>query len=145
MRPSVSQQTVDIPTLFDRYEWGFETVEPGIWRSTFADEQDEEFDLYVADSEEWLHFAVTPFTPAPAPECRQKLTSLLLNLNQSVRLVRFATDSDGDVSLLADLPRATLSFALFAATMDALIHYTRELATPVGRAATDPRFEVSFP
>ena len=136
---------MDIPALFDRYEWGFETVEVGIWRSTFADEQDEEFDLYVADGEEWLHFAVTPFTPAPAPECREKLTSLLLSLNQSLRLVRFATDSDGDVSLLADLPRADLSFTLFAATMDALIHYTRELAAPLGRTATDPRFEMSFP
>jgi len=136
---------LDIPALFDRYEWGFETVEAGIWRSTFADEQDEEFDLYVAEGEEWLHFAVTPLTPFPEPACRDKLTSLLLSLNQSVRLVRFATDSDGDVSLLADLPLAGLSFSLFAATMDALIHYTRELAAPLARTATDPRFEMSFP
>ena len=71
--------------------------------------------------------------------------ALLLGLNQSVRLVRFATDGDGDVSLLADLPKADLSFTLFAATMDALIHYTRELAAPLGRTATDPRFEMSFP
>lgn len=98
----------------------------------------------MADGEEWLHFAVTPFTPAPEPECREKLTSLLLSLNQSLRLVRFATDRDGDVSLLADLPRADLSFTLFAATMDALIHYTRELAAPLGRTATDPGFEMSF-
>ncbi len=141
----MSQQPVDIPALFDRYEWGFETVEDDIWRSTFADEQDEEFDLYVAAGEEYLHFAVTPLTPPPTPECRERLTSLLLNLNRSMRLVRFATDSDGDVSLLADLPLAALSFTLFAATMEALIHYTRELAAPLSRTATDPHFEMSAP
>jgi hypothetical protein len=135
---------VDIPALFDRYEWGYETVEAGIWRSSFADEQDEEFDLYVAAGEDWLHFAVTPLTPVPAPECREKLTSLLLRLNQTVRLVRFAIDGDGDVTLLADLPIAGLSFTLFAATLDALIHYTRELGSMLARTATDPCFEYFF-
>ncbi len=135
---------MDIPALFDRYEWGYETVEAGIWRSSFADEQDEEFDLYVAAGEDWLHFAVTPLTPVPAPECREKLTSLLLRLNQTVRLVRFAIDGDGDVTLLADLPIAGLSFTLFAATLDALIHYTRELGSMLARTATDPCFEYFF-
>lgn len=135
---------MDIPALFDRYEWGYETVEAGIWRSSFADEQDEEFDLYVAAGEEWLHFAVTPLTPVPAPECREKLTSLLLRLNQTVRLVRFAIDGDGDVTLLADLPMAGLSFTLFAATLDALIHYTRELGSMLASTATDPCFEYFF-
>ncbi len=135
---------MDIPALFDRYEWGYETVEAGIWRSSFADDQDEEFDLYVAAGEDWLHFAVTPLTPVPAPECREKLTSLLLRLNQTVRLVRFAIDGDGDVTLLADLPMAGLSFTLFAATLDALIHYTRELGSMLARTATDPCFEYFF-
>ena len=135
---------MDIPALFDRYEWGYETVEAGIWRSSFADEQDEEFDLYVAAGEDWLHFAVTPLTPVPALECREKLTSLLLRLNQTVRLVRFAIDGDGDVTLLADLPIAGLSFTLFAATLDALIHYTRELGSMLARTATDPCFEYFF-
>ena len=136
---------MDIPELFDRYEWGFETVEEGIWRSAFADEQDDEFDLFVAEGEDWLHFAVTPLTPPPTPACSAKLASLLLQLNRSVRLVRFAIDSEGDVSLLADLPMAELTFALFAAAMDALIHYTRELAGPLSRAATDPLYEMSAP
>ncbi len=134
---------MDISALFDRYEWGYETVESGIWRSSFADEQDEEFDLYVAAGEDWLHFAVTPLTPSPALECREKLTLLLLRLNQTVRLVRFAIDDDGDVMLLADVPIADLSFTLFAATLDALIHYTRELGSVLARTATDPRFEFS--
>ncbi len=135
---------MNIPALFERYEWGYETVEAGIWRSSFADEQDEEFDLYVAAGEEWLHFAVSPLTPPPLPECREKLTSLLLHLNQSVRLVRFAVDSDGDVTLQADLPIAALSFSLFAATLDALIHYTRELGGALARTATDPSYHSSF-
>ena len=135
---------MDIPTLFDRYEWGYETVEAGIWRSSFADDEDEEFDLYVAAGGEWLHFAVSPLTPAPIPECSQKLTSLLLRLNQSARLVRFAIDGDGDVTLQADLPMDALSFSLFAATLDALIHTTRELGGPLARTATDPSYEFSL-
>ena len=135
---------MDIPALFDRYEWGYETVEAGIWRSSFADEQEEEFDLYVAAGEEWLHFAVSPLTPTPLPECTDKLTSLLLRLNQTARLVRFAVDGDGDVALQADLPMAALSFSLFAATLDALIHTTRELGGALARAATDPAYEFSL-
>lgn len=132
---------MDIPALFDRYEWSCETVETGIWRSSFADEEDAEFDLYVAAGEEWLHFAVSPLTPHPIPECIEKLTSRLLRLNQSLRLVRFAIDGDGDITLQADLPVASLSFSLFAATLDALIHYTRQLGGALARAATEPDYE----
>ncbi len=132
---------MEIPALFERYEWGCEAVADGVWRSSFADEEDEEFDLYVATGEDWLHFAVSPLTPTPAPECRQALASLLLRLNQSVRLVRFALDGDGDVALQAELPLEALSFPLFAATLDALIQTTRELGGRLARAATDPSYE----
>ena len=132
---------MDIPALFERYEWGYEAVADGVWRSSFADEEDEEFDLYVATGEDWLHFAVSPLTPTPAPECRQALALLLLRLNQSVRLVRFALDGDGDVALQAELPLEALSFPLFAAALDALIQTTRELGGRLARAATDPSYE----
>lgn len=134
---------MDIPALFDRYEISFETVEEGVWRSSFADEEDEEYDLYVAAGEEWLHFAISPFTPSPAPECRRRLEETLLGLNQSVRLVRFAVDGDGDVALLADLPSASLSYSLFEATVDALIQTARTLGSGLARAATDPSFTFS--
>lgn len=130
--------------MFDRYEWGYEAVAEGIWRSSFADEQDEEFDLFVAAEEEWLHFAISPLTPTPKPECGEKLGITLLRLNQSVRLVRFAVDGDGDVALLAELPMAALSFTLFAATLDALVHTTRTMGGALTRLATDPSFEYSF-
>ena len=135
---------MDIPALFERYEWGYETVAEGVWRSTFADEEDEEFDLYVATGEEWLHFAVSPLTPTPTPECSPALAALLLRLNHSVRLVRFAFDGDGDVALQADLPLEALSFPLFAATLDVMIQTTRELGGRLGRAATDPSYEFSI-
>ncbi len=135
---------MDIPALLERYEWGYEAVADGVWRSSFADEEDEEFDLYVATGEDWLHFAVSPLTPTPAPECRQALASLLLRLNQSLRLVRFALDGDGDVALQAELPLEALSFPLFAATLDALIQTTRELGGRLARAATDPSYEFSI-
>lgn len=135
---------MNIPALFDQYEWGYETVEEGIWRSSFADDQEEEFDLYVAAGEDWLHFAISPLTPPPLPACREKLTPLLLQLNGAVRLVRFAVDSDGDITLQADLPLVALSYPLFAATLDSLIHYTRELGGGLARAATDPSYTPSF-
>ncbi len=135
---------MDIPALFERYDWGYEAVADAVWRSSFADEEDEEFDLYVAAGEEWLHFAVSPLTPTPSPECRQALASLLLRINQSVRLVRFALDGDGDVALQADLPLEALSFSLFAATLDALIQTTRELGGRLARVATDPSYEFSI-
>lgn len=131
---------MDIPALFDRYEWACEPVEPGIWRSSFADESDEEYDLYVAVGEAWLHFAISPLTPPPLPECQPRLAAALLRMNQSVRLVRFALDADGDVTLQADLPLVALSYPLFAATLDALIHTARRLGSPLARTATDPNF-----
>lgn len=135
---------MDIPALFERYEWGYEVVAEDVWRSSFADEDDDEFDLYVAAGEEWLHFAVSPLTPTPAPECRQALGPLLLRLNQSLRLVRFALDRDGDIALQADLPIEALSYPLFAATLDALIQTTRDLGGRLARAATDPSYEFSI-
>jgi len=129
-----------IPEFFERYEWSCEEVEPGIWRASFADEREEEYDLFVAQTEEWLHFAVSPLTPRPRLECSIPLHETLLRLNQSLRLARFALDDEGDVALLADLPLDDLRFAHFAAALDALTGYTRQLAGELGRVATQPGY-----
>ncbi|MFZ1757452.1 MAG: YbjN domain-containing protein [Caldilineaceae bacterium] len=129
-----------IPEFFDRYEWSCEEVESGIWRASFADEREEEYDLFVAQTAEWLHFAVSPLTPRPTMECAISLHEALLHLNQSLRLARFALDDEGDVALLADLPLDDLCFAHFAASLDALTGYTRQLASELTRVATQPGY-----
>jgi hypothetical protein len=129
--------TVDIPAFFERYEWSCEAVDEAIWRTSFATEHDEDFDIYVARSHEWIHFAVSPFTPPPRQECQAQLYNTLLHLNQQLRLVRFAVDEDGDVNLLADLPATNFDYSLFAATMDSLVHYTQQLSRKLARAATE--------
>ena len=131
---------MNIPEFFDRYEWSCEEVEPGIWRAAFADERDEEYDLFVALSDEWLHFAVSPLTPRPAAECTISLHEAMLRLNQSLRLARLAIDDEGDVALLADLPLEELGFSHFAAALDALTGYTRQLAGELSRVATQPGY-----
>ncbi len=132
--------TVQIPTLFDRYEWSYQQVDDGIWRTTFATEREEDFDLYVAHSDDWIHFAVSPFTPPPRQECTAQLYRALLQLNQQMRLVRFAMDADGDVNLLADLPAARLDYATFATVMDTLVHYTERLGYEMARTASEPGY-----
>lgn len=129
-----------IQEFFDRYEWSCEEVEQGIWRAGFADEREDEYDLFVAQTEAWLHFAVSPLTPRPTLECAIPLHETLLHLNQSLRLVRLALDDEGDVALLADLPLDDLRFAHFSAVLDALTGYTRQLAAELGRVATQPGY-----
>lgn len=129
-----------IPAFFERYEWSCEEVEPGIWRAGFADEREEEYDLFVAETDDWLHFAVSPLTPRPVADCSASLHETLLRLNGGLRLARLALDDDGDVALLADLPRSELVYAHFAAALDALTGYTRQLAGELTRTATRPGY-----
>ncbi|MBI3961070.1 MAG: hypothetical protein HY328_19835 [Chloroflexi bacterium] len=129
-----------VPQFFERYEWNCEEVEPGIWRASFADEREEEYDLFVALSDNWLHFAVSPLTPRPVTECFFSLHETLLRLNQSLRLARLALDDEGDVALLADLPLDDLRYAHFAAALDALTSYTRRLAGELSWVATQPGY-----
>ena len=131
---------MSIPEFFKRYEWSCEEVEPGIWRASFADEREEEYDLFVAQTDDWLHFAASPLTPRPAAECVSSLHEILLRLNQSLRLARLALDDEGDVCLLADLPLDDLRYAHFAAALDALTGYTRQLAGELSWVATQPGY-----
>lgn len=127
---------VDIATFFQKYEWTAQHVDTNVWLSSFATERDEDFDLYVAVADDWLHFAISPFAPRPRPECTTALYKALLELNQQMRMVRFTVDEDGDVNLLADLPQSDISFAGFAAVLDTMVYYTEQLAHEVARTAT---------
>lgn len=132
--------TVDLPSFLDRYEWAYEQVDEAIWRASFATENDEDFDLYIAQGDDWVHFAVTPFTPLPDPACEAQLYTALLRLNGHLRLARFAVDEDGDVNLLIDLPQVGLDYVAFAVAMDTAVYYTQELSRELTRTATQPGY-----
>jgi hypothetical protein len=89
-------------------------VEPGIWRTTFAVTSEEEFDLYVVLTEDWLHFAVSPLLVTRDWRRRRACHCTLLKLNQELRMARFALDADGDVNLLADLPLSSADASTLA-------------------------------
>ena len=125
---------------FERYGWAVEKPEPGIWRGSFATHRDDEFDLYVMVGEEWVHFAVSPLVAQPDPACQGRLFAALLRLNQQMRLVYFAVDEEGDVNLLAELPRRGFSYAHFEAALDALTGYTDTLAHELQRTAHEPEY-----
>ncbi|MBI1296992.1 hypothetical protein GC175_18725 [bacterium] len=127
---------LDISTFFEKHEWTSQQVDTNVWLSSFATEREEDFDLYVAAADDWLHFAISPFAPRPRPECTPVLYKALLGLNQQMRLVRFTIDEDGDVNLLADLPQTDISYAGFAAVLDTMVYYTEQLAHEVARTAT---------
>lgn len=133
----------NISSYFERYGWACEEIEPDVWRSTFASEREEDFDLYVLVAEDWVHFAVSPFLPPFEQEAqvtRDRLYVTLLRLNQEMRLVRFAMDADGDVNLLADLPLARISYGTFAQALDVLVYYAGRLAHDLRRIAVEPGY-----
>ena len=133
-------RALNIAGYFKRYAWTHEQVDAQVWRSTFATEDDEEFDLYVMVDETWVHFAVSPFLSQPPAEHQPRLLRILLRLNQQMRLVYFALDEDGDVNLLTELPMHGFAYAHFSAALDALVDYTNTLAHDLARIAHEPTF-----
>ncbi len=128
---------MDLSPFFDKYDWTADELEPGIWRSSFATDAGGEFDLFVMVGEEWVHFAVSPFTPRPVDACRGRLFEALLILNQQMRLAHFGLDGEGDVNLLLELPAEGFGFAQFSLALDTLGHYTEELGGELTRLATE--------
>ncbi|GIV78319.1 type III secretion system chaperone [Litorilinea aerophila] len=131
---------MEIGDYFQRYAWAYQVLDDQVWCSTFATEDRRAYDLYVALSPDWIHFAVSPFLPAVQPACRARLYATLLALNQQMRLAYFGLDEDGDVNLLAELPRSGFSYAAFAQTLDTLRHYAARLGGELMRLATEPDY-----
>ncbi len=87
--------------------------------------------------DDWVHFAVTPFLPPMEPDAAARLYPVLLQFNQQMRTARFALDSDGDVSLLADAPADQLSDAHFGRIVATLVAYADQLAGELRRLVAD--------
>lgn len=131
---------INLPVYFQRYGWAYEQIDASLWRTTFFTEREDEFDLYVMLSDEWVHFAVSPFVPPPQADCQPRLYEALLQLNLQMRLVTFAVDDDGDVNLTAELPTRNFSYPIFELTVDTLVAYTNALSYELARLATEPNF-----
>ena len=134
---------MDIFDFFEDYDWHADELEPGIWRSSFATDGGGEFDLYVMAGDEWVHFAVSPFTPTPVDACRGRLHEALLILSQGMRLAHFGLDSDGDVNLLLEIPVVGFTFTHFELALDTLVRYTEELGGELTRLATEPDYHTA--
>jgi hypothetical protein len=111
-----------------------------MWRSAFATEQEEDFDLYVLVADDWVYFAVSPFLSPQAVAEPARFQRSLLRLNQELHLARFALDSQGDVNLVADVPTRLLHFPYFQQIVDLLVFYTGRLAGELQRVAADPEY-----
>jgi hypothetical protein len=136
----MSEDSRPILAYFEQYEWAAEELEPGVWRSTFSSENDEEFDLYVMVAEEWIHFAVSPFVALGDGLTRPHLLSALLRLNQRMRLVRLGVDDQGDLNLVADVPLARFSFGDFALIVDLLVEYAGALHREIARSVANENY-----
>lgn len=129
-----------IETCWDKAEWAYELLEPGIWRSTFATEREEDFDIYVMLGVDGVHFAVSPLVHGSDATARAAYHATLLAANQRVRLARFAVDADGDTNLLADIPAKGFDCVAFEHTLEILVGYTDELAHELHRLAHEPGY-----
>lgn len=132
---------INLATWFKRYEWSYVEVEAGVFRATFAIENDEEFDLFVFVEDDWVHLAVSPLLTAVSVAAPGAFLPILLRLNQRLTAARFALDSDGDVNLLADLPVAGATYAAFAQILDLLTDYVSRLIGELRRAAGNPDYQ----
>ncbi len=131
---------LEIGKLFERAGWSCTMPDTGLWQSSFFTDHEEEYDLYVMVVDDWVHFAVTPLLP-PLPVAQTpRLYAALLRLNQQLRGAHFALDSEGDVTLIADMAARQLDERAFAEILDALVFYTERLAGELWRMATDPTY-----
>ena len=115
----------NLAAYFEHAGWPAEEIEPGVWRSTFADEAGATYNLYVLAAEEWIHLAVSPllrvdWAAEGGEGSTNRLPLALLRWNQELRLARLTLDEDGDINLLADLPAAHVVPSLFAETLQLL-------------------------
>lgn len=129
---------LDIGKLFERAGWTCTMPDAGLWQSSFFSEREEEYDLYVMVVDDWVHFAVTPLLPPLPVTQTPRLYAALLRLNQQLRSAHFALDSEGDVTLIANMAARQLDDSAFAEILDALVFYTERLARELWRMATDP-------
>lgn len=130
-----------INKYFEQYGWrATYDAETRAWHSGFRGESSS-FNIIMHLTENWLYFAVGPFGSAPKdPECEKRLHQHLLRLNNLINMSKFCLDEDGDVVLMVEVPRASLSYGLFEDALNALSYYADAHYKDLTQLSTDPEY-----
>lgn len=138
--------TVDtIQAYFDQRGWSYQRLDDTHFQTGFRPQALDPFSIYITLAPNWVYFAISPFVQAPTePECERKLYRHLLHLCQQINMAKFSVDTQGDVMLSVELPRANLDYSEFSDALDALSYYAEDTYTAVHSLATDPTAVSAF-
>lgn len=133
----VNAETIE--AYFEQYSWGYERLDDTHFFTGFSSEVTDTFSIYVTLAPNWVYFAIAPFVKAPTDaECERNLYKHLLRLCHEINLAKFSVDSDGDVVLTVELPRADLDYSEFSDALSALSYYADIHYVAVQALTTDP-------
>lgn len=121
---SVSMQ--DVRNLFERYGWQCHEHDAQTLLAGFRGESGD-FVIGARLSKDWLTLSVPKYLPSVPSEQRSNLFAHLMRVNAQVEYVRFALESESEITILADLPAyKRLNYDLFAMAIDLLSYYADE-------------------
>jgi len=132
--------TETIGGFLKQYGWEYETHEEGFLVTGFRGKTGS-FRIFIQIADNWVILAIVPFTPAPVPECRDRLCRFLLRLNYEINLAKIGVDDEGDVALVVEMRSEDLRFEDIAEALDALSFYADEYYLPLANLATDPAYK----
>ena len=138
----MNPETID--AFFERYGWGADQVEEGLWRTGFRGDVNT-FQILVRVVEDWIFFLIIPFIVAPTNIiCQWRLNRYLLRVNQMMNMAKFYLDSDGDVGLAVELPTENFDYSEFADALNALSYYADKYYLEALNIAQDPEAPSPF-
>jgi hypothetical protein len=131
----VNAQTIE--RFFAKYQWSFETISDGVWRTGFKGESGF-FTIYMRLTDTWLYMTISPFVPAPQLEkARIHTMEAMLNFNREMNLAKFVLDEDEDVTLTVELPISALRYEVFSEGLTALAYYADDIYPDMLELAQD--------
>ncbi|MFN3267229.1 MAG: YbjN domain-containing protein [Deinococcales bacterium] len=131
----VNAQTIE--RFFAKYQWSFETIADGVWRTGFKGENGF-FTIYMRLTDAWLYMTISPFVPAPQLEkARIQTMEAMLNFNREMNLAKFVLDEDEDVTLTVELPLSALRYEVFSEGLTALAYYADDIYPDMLELAQD--------
>lgn len=98
------------------------------------------FRVFIQNSENWVIFAISPFTPQPEPNCKDILSIFLLRLNDEMNLTKVSVDTDGDTVLSVEMRAEDLRIEDLSEALDALTYYADKYFLVLTNLAKDPAY-----